>query len=72
MAFLELDGISKRFGGIHALRDVSLSVEAGEVRGLVGENGSGKTTLLRILAGELPPDDGSVSVAGKALPLMVK
>ncbi len=70
MAFLELDGISKRFGGIHALRNVSLSVEAGEVRGLVGENGSGKTTLLRILAGELSPDDGSVSVDGQVLPTL--
>ena len=64
MALLELDGISKRFGGIHALRQASLSVEAGEVRGLVGENGSGKTTLLRVLAGELSPDGGTVAVGG--------
>jgi ABC-type sugar transport system ATPase subunit len=70
MAFLELDGISKRFGGIHALKDVSLTVERGEVRGLVGENGSGKTTLLRVLAGELSPDDGSVSVDGQVLPTL--
>ena len=70
MAFLELDGISKRFGGIHALRHASLSVEAGEVRGLVGENGSGKTTLLRVLAGELSPDEGSVSVGGQVLPTL--
>ncbi len=70
MAFLELDGISKRFGGIHALRNASLSVEAGEVRGLVGENGSGKTTLLRVLAGELSPDEGSVSVGGQLLPTL--
>ena len=70
MALLELDGISKRFGGIHALRRASLSVEAGEVRGLVGENGSGKTTLLRVLAGELSPDEGGVSVDGQLLPTL--
>jgi rhamnose transport system ATP-binding protein len=70
VALLELDGISKRFGGIHALRQASLSVEAGEVRGLVGENGSGKTTLLRILAGELSPDEGSVCVGGEVLPTL--
>jgi rhamnose transport system ATP-binding protein len=70
MAFLELDGISKRFGGIHALRQASLSVEAGEVRGLVGENGSGQKTLLRILAGELSPDEGSVCVGGEVLPTL--
>jgi ABC-type sugar transport system ATPase subunit len=66
-ALLELDGISKRFGGVHALRRASLAVEAGEVRGLVGENGSGKTTLLRVLAGELSPDEGTVAVDGQVL-----
>jgi ribose transport system ATP-binding protein len=67
VALLEMEGISRRFGAVHALRDVHLSVEAGEVRGLVGENGSGKTTLLRILAAELAPDAGTVRVAGQAL-----
>lgn len=67
MPLLELDGISKHFGGIHALQRAALSVEAGEVRGLVGENGSGKTTLLRILAGEIAPDEGTVSVGGEVL-----
>ena len=67
---LELDRVSKRFGGIHALRGASLAVEAGEVRGLVGENGSGKTTLLRVLAGALPPDEGSVRVAGEELAVL--
>ena len=64
MALLEMSGISKRFGGVQALEDVSLAVEAGEIRGLVGENGSGKTTLMRILAGTIAPDEGTVLVDG--------
>jgi rhamnose transport system ATP-binding protein len=67
---LELSSVSKRFAGVRALRSVSVAVEAGEVRGLVGENGSGKTTLLRVLAGELPPDEGTVSVDGRELPVL--
>jgi ABC-type sugar transport system ATPase subunit len=70
MPLLELNGISKRFGGIHALRRASLSVEPGEERGLVGENGSGKTTLLRVLAGEISPDEGDVVVGGETLPTL--
>jgi ABC-type sugar transport system ATPase subunit len=70
MALLELNGISKTFGGVRALRQASLAVEAGEVRGLVGENGSGKTTLLRVLAGEISPDEGEVSVNGDMLPVL--
>jgi ABC-type sugar transport system ATPase subunit len=70
MALLELRNVSKRFGGVQALADALLSVEAGEVRGLVGENGSGKTTLLRILAGEVPPDEGEVRVNGELLPTL--
>src|SRR5581483_1954228 len=60
----------KRFGGVQALDRASLAVDAGEVRGLVGENGSGKTTLLRILAGEVPPDAGEVRVRGEVLPTL--
>jgi ABC-type sugar transport system ATPase subunit len=70
MALLEIRGVSKRFGGTHALRDADLSVEPGEVRGLVGENGSGKTTLLRILAGEIAPDAGTVVVGGEELDML--
>lgn len=58
-------GLSKSFGGVHALRDVSLSVRYGAVHGLVGANGAGKSTLIRCLAGVQQPDGGSIEVDGK-------
>jgi simple sugar transport system ATP-binding protein len=57
-AFLELSGISKRFGGVTALSDVDMTLEAGEVHCLVGENGSGKSTLIKIISGVQPPEAG--------------
>ena len=57
-AFLELSHISKRFGGVRALDDVDLTLEAGEVHCLVGENGSGKSTLIKIISGVQPPGAG--------------
>src|SRR5919112_2584806 len=48
---LELVGISKSFGGVHALRDVDFGLRAGEIHGLVGENGAGKSTMMKIIAG---------------------
>lgn len=62
---LHATGLEKRFGGLLALDDAQLHVEAGEVRGLIGPNGSGKTTLLRVLGGTLPPDDGRIAFAGR-------
>ncbi len=64
MPFLEMVGLSKSFGATKALDSVSLAVEAGEVRGLVGENGSGKSTLMRILAGVIRPDQGAMRLGG--------
>ncbi len=64
---IEADSIVKRFGGAVAVNDVSISVRAGEIYGLVGENGAGKSTLMRILAGILTPDEGEVRVNGRAL-----
>jgi branched-chain amino acid transport system permease protein len=62
---LALNGISKRFGGIQALRDVKLTVAPGEIVGLIGPNGSGKTTLLNIVSGLYPVDEGTVVFAGR-------
>jgi ribose transport system ATP-binding protein len=58
-------GIRKRFGGVEALRGVSLSVYPGEIVGLVGHNGAGKSTLVRILHGDLDPDEGEIRLAGQ-------
>lgn len=64
---LELAGISRQFGAVRALTDVSFDCRAGEVHALVGENGSGKSTLLGIASGFVEPDRGSVRIGGKAL-----
>ena len=61
---LEVIGLTTRYGSISALRDVSLSVGAGEVVGLIGPNGAGKTTLLNTVAGLLTPADGTVVFDG--------
>jgi simple sugar transport system ATP-binding protein len=62
---LRLEGIEKTFGGVRALRGVSLSIRAGEIYHLLGENGSGKSTLIKIISGAQPPDAGSITVRGK-------
>jgi ribose transport system ATP-binding protein len=62
---LSLDGVSKAFGAVQALLDVSIDCRAGEIHALVGENGSGKSTLLGIASGFLGPDAGSVEIGGR-------
>ena len=62
--FLRLSHITKRFAGVTALNDVSLSIQAGEIACLVGENGSGKSTLIKIIAGVYAPDAGDITIAG--------
>ena len=64
MAIIEVEGLSKRYGQVHALRGISFSVEKGEVIGLLGPNGAGKTTTMKILAGYLQPTEGGARVAG--------
>ena len=65
MAFLELHGIDKHFGSVHALREAQLEVERGEIHAVVGENGSGKTTLMRILTGDIAPERGVMTFDGQ-------
>lgn len=64
MSFIQVDNISKSYGRVQALRDVSFSVERGEVFGIIGPDGAGKTTMFRILTSLLLPDEGQASVCG--------
>ena len=66
---LELTGITKSFGPLVAVSDLSLTVRPNEVVGLLGENGAGKSTLLKILTGVYPPDKGTIAVNGKTVTL---
>ncbi|CAM2156622.1 Xylose/arabinose import ATP-binding protein XylG [Pararobbsia alpina] len=69
MPLLELRNISRHFGAIRALDDVSLSLEAGEIVGLMGDNGAGKSTLVKIIAGNHPPSAGDYLLNGKPVHL---
>jgi branched-chain amino acid transport system ATP-binding protein len=60
MSLLELKHVSRRFGAVNALNDISLSVEQGELRAVIGPNGAGKTTLFNLISGFFPPSDGEV------------
>jgi branched-chain amino acid transport system ATP-binding protein len=65
MAFLEVEHVTKSFGGLVAVNDVSCTVEKGKITGLIGPNGSGKTTLFNLVTGFIPPTSGYVRFEGR-------
>jgi len=65
MALLEIQGVTKQFGGLTALDNVSFSVESGEIRGLIGPNGAGKSTMFKNIAGFYQPSSGAIRFQGK-------
>jgi branched-chain amino acid transport system ATP-binding protein len=67
MSYLELKNVSKHFGRLAALDDVSLKVGKGEILGIVGPNGSGKTTLINVISGYYPPTRGTIAFEGKII-----
>ena len=67
MALLELDELTRRFGGLVAVDHVSMRVEEGEVRAVIGPNGAGKSTLFNLITGVLKPSQGSVRFAGESV-----
>jgi ABC-type sugar transport system ATPase subunit len=62
---VEMKGISKSFGGVHALRKVDLELRRGEIMGLVGDNGAGKSTLMKVLSGAYLADEGQILIEGQ-------
>src|SRR5690349_7138214 len=64
MTVLAMRGISKRYGGVRALQDAELTIEAGRIHAILGENGAGKSTLIKIIAGVVTPDEGRLLLDG--------
>ncbi len=69
MSLIEVNGITRYFGGLRALYDISFTLEKGEILGLIGPNGAGKTTLFNIIAGTFPPSSGSIRFDGEEITL---
>src|SRR5690348_1668646 len=67
MSLLEVRDLTRSYYGVHALRGVDLSVDAGRITGLIGPNGAGKTTLFNCVSGFVPPDAGSVTFDGRVI-----
>ncbi len=61
---LRVEGVSKRYGGVHALEEVNFDLRRGEVHALVGENGAGKSTLIKVLGGIVPRNSGRILFEG--------
>ncbi len=67
MSLLELQSVSRRFGALQALSEISLTVQQGELRAVIGPNGAGKTTLFNLISGFFPPSGGSILFDGKPI-----
>lgn len=67
MNLLSVAGLSKRFGGLQAVGDVTFSVPEASIKALIGPNGAGKTTLFNLISGVIPPDQGTITFRGKAV-----
>src|SRR4051794_1166408 len=67
MALLELEGISKAFGGLHVIQDLDLHVDEGEIVSVIGPNGAGKTTLFNLVTGVYRPDGGDIRFEGRSI-----
>jgi len=70
-AILAVEGLNKRFGGLHAVKNVSFAIEPGSITGVLGPNGAGKTTLFNLLTGFIPADSGTVEFDGQSLDRLV-
>ena len=69
-SLLELNSVVKSFGGVQAVRGCTFSIEKGSITGIIGPNGAGKTTTLNMIAGELRPDSGSITISGTEISAM--
>jgi branched-chain amino acid transport system ATP-binding protein len=67
MSELVVSAIAKHFGGVYAVRDVSMTVADGELRGIIGPNGAGKSTLFNLVSGHLPADQGTIALDGRRI-----
>lgn len=67
MSLLEIKGIDKKFGGLHAVNHVSFAVQEGQIKAVIGPNGAGKTTLFNLISGSIPIDSGSVSFLDQSI-----
>ena len=64
MPLFAMRGVSKRYGGVRALEDADLAIEAGRIHAVLGENGAGKSTLIKVMAGVVAPDEGRMLLDG--------
>src|SRR5687768_15917484 len=67
MALLNITNCTKRFGGLVAVKDLNMSLSAGDLYGLIGPNGAGKTTVFNLITGVYKPDEGSIELDGKPI-----